>query len=131
MKHFIIISSAAVLFAGSTGLAQPQTEQENTYKVGPQGASAPKCTTTEPKYSEEALKNHIEGTVVLDAIVHADGSITVSKVAKSLGYGLDEAAQKSLMEWKCTPGQVKGESVSVQVQVQINFHLARTPAAQK
>jgi len=59
------------------------------YKVGGAGgASAPKCNyTPEPNYSDDARKAHIQGTVVLDSIIQKDGSIDVTGVARSLGYG--------------------------------------------
>ncbi len=60
-----------------------------------------------------------------DAVIHKDGSIEAVKVVESLGYGLDEEAQNSLKNWKCVPGEVHGQPVSVQAQIVINFHVTR------
>lgn len=95
------------------------------YRVGKgEGkASAPICNTVDPNYSDDARKAHIQGTVVLDSIVQKDGSIDVSRVSHSLGYGLDDEAKKALSKWKCDPGRVNGQAVPVQLQIVINFHL--------
>jgi TonB family protein len=91
---------------------------------GTGGASAPTCPVQpEPNYSDDARKAHIQGTVILDSIIQKDGSIDVTKVDRSLGYGLDDEAKKVLKKWKCNPGKVNGQAVAVQLQIVINFHL--------
>jgi len=121
-----LIGVSAVLIAVAAAMAQTQQSPEEVYQVGGAGgASAPKCIPTEPKYTEEALKAHIEGTVKFEAVIHKDGSIEVVKVLQSLGYGLDEEAQNSLKNWKCMPGEVSGQPVSVHAQIAINFQVTR------
>jgi TonB family protein len=79
---------------------------------GAGGASAPTCPVQpEPNYSDDARKAHIQGTVVLDSIIQKDGTIDVTGVSRSLGYGLDDEAKKVLKKWKCTPG--KREAISI------------------
>jgi TonB family protein len=91
----------------------------------PGAPTAPSCNPTEPHYSDDARKAHVEGQVVLGVIVHTDGLVEVVKVLKGLGYGLDEEAQAAVSKWKCAPGTVKGQPVNVQLQVVINFRLIR------
>jgi len=123
---FWMASIFAILIVVGVAMAQTQETPETVYRVGGAGgASAPKCTPTEPKYTEEARQAHIEGTVKFNTIIHKDGSIEVVKVLESLGYGLDEEAQNALKNWKCIPGQVNGQPVSVHAQIDINFHLIR------
>jgi protein TonB len=94
------------------------------YKVGGAGgASAPACPRVEPNYSDEARRAHIQGAVVLDAIVEKDGTIQPNKVINGLGYGLDDEAIKSVKTWKCTPGKYEGQPVAVSVRITINFRL--------
>ena len=95
-----------------------------TYKVGGVGgASAPACPRVEPNYSDEARRAHIQGAVILDAIVEKDGTIQPNKVVNGLGYGLDDEAIKSVKTWKCTPGRYEGQPVAVSVRITINFRL--------
>jgi TonB family protein len=124
MKRTVLLALGVICLLSFGAMAQSQQTPETVYRVGGTGgASAPKCTPTEPKYTDEALKAHIEGTVKLNTIFHKDGSIEVVKVIERLGYGLDEAAQNSLKSWKCIPGEVNGQPVAVQAEVAINFQL--------
>jgi TonB family protein len=59
----------------------------------------------------------------LDSIIQKDGTIDVTGVSRSLGYGLDDEAKKVLKKWKCNPGKREGQAVAVQLQIVINFHL--------
>src|SRR5688572_16389712 len=44
------------------------------------------------RYPEEARKNKIEGKVIVQFIINADGTPSDFKVVKGIGYGCDEAA---------------------------------------
>ncbi|MEQ9299064.1 MAG: energy transducer TonB [Cyclobacteriaceae bacterium] len=44
------------------------------------------------KYPEEALKNKVEGEVLVKLIINKDGSIDGLEVIEGIGYGCDEAA---------------------------------------
>ena len=130
MKHSIFTgilcgTSLALLCAAATVVrAQGQAPPETVYKVGgSSGAAAPKCPEIKPMYTEEARQAKAEGRVVLDAVIHPDGSVTVNKVVSALGHGLDETAKKSVEETKCTPGQYDGKPVPVRVRISLNFHL--------
>jgi TonB family protein len=77
----------------------------------------------EPDYTDEARQAHIQGTVILDVIVRADGTGKVNKVERGLGYGLDEKAIEMFEKWRFEPGTIDGKPVAVQFQVVVNFHL--------
>jgi TonB family protein len=47
-----------------------------------------------PEYTDAARANRIEGIVMLQVVIHKDGSVTVKKVLRGLGYGLDEKANR-------------------------------------
>src|SRR5579862_6968532 len=69
-------------------LAQPaQTPPRIVHKV-------------EPQYSEEARKARLEGSVVVLALVSADGTPRDLKVLRRLGLGLDEEAIKAVSQWR-------------------------------
>jgi TonB family protein len=77
----------------------------------------------EPKYSPEALQKKYQGTVLLRATVHKDGSVTVDEVVRKLGLGLDESAVQALEQWKFRAGARNGEPISVQTQIAVHFNL--------
>ena len=63
-------------------------------------------------YPVEARKNKIEGKVIIQFIINADGTASDFKVIKGIGYGCDEAAVeafKKMPKWK--PATIKGQPV--------------------
>ena len=76
-------------------------------------------------YSEEARHTGIEGTVVLSAVVRADGIPVNIQVVKSIGYGLDEKAVECVRDWRFRPGEKDGKAVAVFAQFEINFRLLK------
>jgi protein TonB len=77
----------------------------------------------DPKYSREALKKRIQGTVVLWAVVEPDGTASRIRVQKSLGYGLDEQAIVAVKKWRFEPSKKDGIPVAVQIDIEVNFRL--------
>jgi periplasmic protein TonB len=64
-----------------------------------------------PPYPVEALKNRLQGKVVVDVIVGADGNPTHVKIAKSSGHKiLDDAAITTVAKWRFPPGKSRTES---------------------
>ena len=69
----------------------------------------------EGKYTEAARQAGVEGTVVLDLIVQADGHTANITVVSSLGYGLDQAAVTALERCRFQPGERDGQKVAVRI----------------
>ena len=76
-------------------------------------------------YTREARDAGIQGTVVLDTEVLADGTVGDVKVVKSLDakFGLDDQALKAVKQWTFYPGTVDGKAVTVRVDIEIEFRL--------
>jgi len=89
------------------------------------GAVSPPVLLTQvlPEYSEEARKARFQGTVILDTIVHKDGTVQVVRIARSIGFGLDQKAIEAVLKWKFQPGRMNGSPVPVALNVQVNFNL--------
>jgi len=93
------------------------------YRVGG-GVSAPRALyAPDPEYSEEARKAKYQGTVVLWLVVGADGRPQQIRIQRSLGMGLDEKAIEAVRQWKFEPAKLNGQSVPVQINVEVNFRL--------
>ncbi len=100
-----------------------QQQQSDVYHVG-RGITPPvPIYRVEPEFSELAREANFEGTVLLKAIVGADGLIQEPSIVKPVGMGLDEAALAALQQWRFKPGKKDGEPVRVYVQVEITFRL--------
>jgi TonB family protein len=93
------------------------------YYVTGKGVTAPVIIKeSKPPYTAEAREAKTEGIVLLEAIVHKDGSVDNFKVLRSLGYGLDESAMKTIAEdWLFKPGMLNGQPVNIMVTIEISF----------
>jgi TonB family protein len=77
----------------------------------------------EPSYSESARNAQVEGTVVLRAILAADGQVKNILVLGRLPHGLTERAIEAARMIKFQPAVKDGRPVSVLVQIEYNFNL--------
>ena len=77
----------------------------------------------EPRYTEEARRAQIKGTVVLRVVFSADGIIRHILVIRGLPFGLTEGAIEAARAIRFTPATIDGVPVSMFVQVEYNFNL--------
>jgi len=86
--------------------------------------TAPVATTkVDPAYPPDVLRDHIEGTVTLYAVIGADGSVGGIRVLDSLDDRLDANAVRALSGWRFRPGTKNGEPVPIEAVVQIPFRM--------
>lgn len=86
--------------------------------------SRPRITfKPEPVYTEEARRNQVVGTVVLRAVLSADGQVTNIKPVSGLPYGLTERAIAAARQMRFTPATKDGRAVSMYIQLEYNFNL--------
>jgi protein TonB len=78
-----------------------------------------------PVYTTAGLRARIAGSVLVDAVVLADGRVGQVRVARSLDKptGLDDQALGAAREWTFTPGTLDGEPVSMIVSIVLTFSL--------
>jgi protein TonB len=79
-----------------------------------------------PAYTSEAMLRRIQGTVALDCVVLASGSVGNCKVAKSLDsnqYGLDDQALIAARKFRFRPATYRGEPVDVLVRIELDFNM--------
>jgi periplasmic protein TonB len=79
----------------------------------------------DPKYTADAMRAKIQGTVEVSAVVMPDGSVSDVRVVNSLdrSFGLDEEAIKAASQWQFYPGTRLGEPVPVRIRIVLEFHL--------
>jgi periplasmic protein TonB len=88
------------------------------------GVSAPRTIyAPEPEFSEEARKAKYQGVCTLSLVVRSDGRPSDIRVLSSLGMGLDEKAIEAVKNWRFEPAMKDGHPVSVQIAVEVDFHL--------
>jgi TonB family protein len=80
-------------------------------------------TTKHPSYTKEAMRERIQGSVMMRAIVTSEGLPGEILIAQSLRSDLDLAAVDAMKRWRFKPGTHRGEPVAVAVLVEMSFHL--------
>jgi protein TonB len=98
----------AVAHGGAKGAMAPVPAYQVTTMPLPQG----RCIG---KYTDEAKRAAIEGTVILDLIVSETGRARDIHVVSGLEHGLTEAAIAALKECRFSPGEKDGAPVAVRV----------------
>ena len=82
-----------------------------------------------PNYTDDALREKIQGVVVLECVVQADGTVGDVRVARSLDRvrGLDEEAIKAAKQWRFAPGTKDGVAIPVLITIQLTFTFRAAP----
>ena len=80
----------------------------------------------DPKYPPELRASHVEGEVVLYAIIRKDGSVDSIQLVHSVDPLLDANAMEALAQWKFQPAERQGEPIDLEAVVRIPFR-SRAP----
>jgi len=79
----------------------------------------------DPAYPVELVSDRVEGTVVLYAVIHSDGSVGELRVLEGVDPQLDQNAMTALKRWKFRPGNRGGVPVDVEAVIHIPFRVPR------
>jgi TonB family protein len=98
----------------------------DVYESGVGGVSAPVLVhEVKPNFTVEAMRARIQGVVVMDVIVRADGTVDPAsiRVTRSLDRGLDEQAIIAVRQWRFRPSSRLGRPVASRALVELAFSL--------
>jgi TonB family protein len=98
-------SSSAALRGTSTDLSGPSPIKKS-----------------DPRYPPTLVNEHVEGEVVLYAVIRADGSVDSVELVRGLDQQLDANAMEALSQWKFRPASRQGTPVDLEAIVHIPFH---------
>ena len=89
------------------------------------GMTMPICVTCPlPLYTDKARKVKMQGAVTLRVLVGTDGRAAQIRVARGIGYGLDDRAIQTVRGWTFTPARDAARKVvPVWVTIEIAFRL--------
>ena len=76
----------------------------------------------DPKYPPTLIKEHVEGEVVLYAVIRRDGSVDSIQLVRGIDEQLDANAMEALSQWKFRPATKQGTPVELEAIVHIPFH---------
>jgi TonB family protein len=100
-----------------------RNDPEGVFRVD-RGVTPPRIRSkTDPEYTEVARAARVQGTVILEGIVRADGSVSIERIVRPLGWGLEESAAAALSRWRFYPATADGEPVDVILNIEVNFNL--------
>jgi TonB family protein len=81
----------------------------------------------DPKYPPTLMAEHVEGEVILYAVIRRDGSVDSIQLVHGIDEQLDANAMEALSQWKFRPAEKNGQPVDLEAIVHIPF---RAPSPQ-
>jgi TonB family protein len=96
---------------------------DGAHRGGPGVTTPVLIHQVKPRYTANAMRAKVQGSVWLECVVLPDGTVGDLRVARSLDrvFGLDEEAIAAARQWRFRPGLLKGQPVAVLVTIQLDF----------
>jgi len=91
----------------------PQDKSELTAPVATQ--------EVDPGYPLELMRQNVQGTVTLSAVIRSDGTVGEVRVLSGVDDRLDQYARNALGRWRFRPAEKNGKPVALQAVVKIPF----------
>lgn len=79
----------------------------------------------DPAYPIQLMRENVSGTVILYAVIHADGTVGNVRVLRGVDERLDRFASEAVVQWKFEPATKNGTPVDVEATFQIPFRPAK------
>jgi TonB family protein len=79
----------------------------------------------DPGYPIELMRQNVQGTVMLSAVIRSDGSVGEVQILRGVDDRLDEYASAALSRWRFRPATRNGDPVALQAVVMIPFRPMR------
>ena len=107
---------------GGAGPPPPPKPTQQRIRVGGNVAAAKLVHQVQPVYPQIAKTAHVQGTVLLHAIIAKDGTIQELQYVSGPPL-LMRAAMDAVHEWRYSPTLLNGEPVEVDTTIQVVFTL--------
>ena len=121
----MLLDDAATVSADGPGPADwPTNGLDNTCDDGVTQAKA-KNPRRAVRYPPEAMKRHVQGIVIFQALIAADGSLENLRLVKSADgtYGLDREAAETVRAWTFEPATRNGVPIRSTLLLTVQFSL--------
>jgi bla regulator protein BlaR1 len=115
--------STAVPRLSSEAAAARQDADREVHRPGGRVVAPKLVREVKPQYTPRAMEEKIQGEVLMECVVKADGTVGDKKIVKSLDPDLDQAALDAAAQWLFEPGTRDGKPVNVLVTIAIAFTL--------
>jgi len=81
------------------------------------------------RYTEATRKARVQGIVILESIVDAEGCVSDVRVRKAVHPELDQASLTAVRQWVFQPAELRGKPVNVFYNLSLSFQLEDSPPA--
>lgn len=115
-------SNAEALNAGLVGGSKQPAAPAVPLPVGGDVKSAKLISSVPPVYPMLAKNQHVSGSVVVDALIDANGRVTTMKVISGPAL-LHQAALDAVKQWKYQPATLDGKPTAMHLTVTLQFRL--------
>jgi TonB family protein len=79
----------------------------------------------DPAYPIELMRQNVQGTVMLYAVIRGDGTVSDVRVLRGVDERLDRYAATALSRWHFLPATKNGDAVTLEAVVMIPFRIRR------
>ena len=111
----------SILLVLSLSLSPVQTPPQGEEAAKPGYDVPPRLLKRKnPSYPDEAFRRGVEGIVLLEFVIDAEGRVQHPKVLESVP-GLDQAALKAIVKWQFAPAQKDGKAVATIAKSPMSF----------
>jgi protein TonB len=122
MKTKFFVLTAVLVLATVASTQQGPAPKPLRVRVSSGVADGLLIHKVNPEYPSEARAQHVQGDVVLQAVIDKSGNISEIKVVSGDPL-LTGAAVKAIKQWKYRPFLLNGEPVEVETTIPIKFHM--------
>jgi protein TonB len=115
---FPLLLSILTLAAMMVSLRSTADDHPQSGRTPPKVVYAP-----DPTYPKAARRDRVQGTVVVQLHLDAEGAAHEIKVVRGLRPDLDASAIEAVGSWKFEPAKDNGKPVSATINVEVAFRL--------
>ena len=122
-KFKFVLSDEQQVTNGVAPALGPARELPQRVKVSSVVISGLLLRKVQPAYPPDARQAHIQGVVLLQAVISKEGVIADLKLISG-PRELAPAAIEAIRQWRYKPYLLYGDPVEVETQIQVNFFLS-------
>jgi protein TonB len=119
-------ATATAALSGTTGASEKSSllspSGATPVRVGGNVRPPQKTKHVDPIYPEIAKSAHVQGVVILEALIDEQGRVADARILRSIPL-LDQAAMDAVREWEFTPTLLNGVPVPIVMTVTVQFTL--------
>jgi protein TonB len=101
--------------------AQLEENDGLSYRLRGKLSAPSPLRTADPRYPQALIKEHVEGEVILYAIIRKDGSVDSIQLVRGIDPQLDKNAIEALAQWQFRPAAREGTPTDIEAVVHIPF----------